>query len=229
MNGENMSWDCIHYERDWEWERMEEKGGRAVNQRPIVNKNICVVFIFNIIKYRIRYVMRRTELLVVLPNIKLKIVKIKHLYFSKQFGFAIAALFTPFPFSPHFLFVRHSTISYLINANTKYSETAYLWRNRINRNSADFCTFRCIVWIYLIMFALRCRHYAITHGLQRLFTTALFARHPFQRFASTTSKPTEQLDIDKKNGVLAYIPFGSDFELSPIMGKMEFTTRITNR
>lgn len=79
------------------------------------------------------------------------------------------------------------------------------------------------------MFALRCRHYAITHGLQRLFTTALFARHPFQRFASTTSKPTEQLDIDKKNGVLAYIPFGSDFELSPIMGKMKFTIRITNR
>ena len=191
MNDKNMSWDCLHYERDWEWERMEEKGGRAVNQRPIVNKNICVVFIFNIIKYRIRYVMKRTMPLVVL--------------------------------------LRHSTISYLINTNTKYSETAYLWSNRFNRNAADFCTFRCIVWIYLIMFALRCRHYAITHGLQRLFTTALFARHPFQRFASTTSKPTEQLDIDKKNGVLAYIPFGSDFELSPIMGKMEFTTRITNR
>ena len=69
------------------------------------------------------------------------------------------------------------------------------------------------------MFALRCKHYAITHGIQRLFTTALFSRHPFQRFASTSSKPTEQLDIDKKNGVLAYIPFGSDFELTPIMGK----------
>lgn len=124
---------------------MEEKGGRAVNQRPIVNKNSRVLHIFNTIKYIIRYVMRRTELLVVLPNIKLKIVKIKHLYFSKQFGFAIAALFTPFPFSSHFLFVRHSTISYLINTNTTYSETAYLWRNRINRNSADFCTFRCIV------------------------------------------------------------------------------------
>ena len=127
-------------------------------------------------------------------------------------------------------FIRISLyFSPIKNTNTKYSETAYLWSNRFNRNAADFCTFRCIVWIYLIMFALRCRHYAITHGLQRLFTTALFARHPFQRFASTTSKPTEQLDIDKKNGVLAYIPFGSDFELSPIMGKMEFTTRITNR
>ena len=79
------------------------------------------------------------------------------------------------------------------------------------------------------MFALRCRHYAITHGLQRLFSTALFTRHPFQRFASTTSKSTEQLDIDKKNGVLAYIPFGSDFELAPMMGKTKLITRLTNR
>lgn len=208
---------------------MESKRGREAKLRTIVYKNIRALLIFDTIKYQIQYVLKRTEPLVVLPNIKWNIVKIKHLYFNRQFGSVIAALFTPFPFSSHFLFARHSTISYLIISYTKYSETAYLWRKRINRNSVDFCTFRCIVWIYLIMFALRCRHYAITHGLQRLFTTALFARHPFQRFASTTSKPTEQLDIDKKNGVLAYIPFGSDFELSPIMGKMKFTIRITNR
>lgn len=44
------------------------------------------------------------------------------------------------------------------------------------------------------------------------------ARYRSFATAQTKGKSTEQLDIDKKKGALAYVPFASDFEITPLMG-----------
>ena len=68
------------------------------------------------------------------------------------------------------------------------------------------------------MFALRSKYNVLVPKLRQFVTPAFVARHPFLRRAGSTSKSIDQLDIDKKNGVLAYVPFGSDFELTPLSG-----------
>ena len=61
------------------------------------------------------------------------------------------------------------------------------------------------------------------HGItKRMSVRALFARvQPFST-ASSSSKSSEQLDIDKDNGALAYVPFSSDFDITPLSGIFAF-------
>ena len=51
-----------------------------------------------------------------------------------------------------------------------------------------------------------------------MFFRAAAARYRSFATAQTKGKSTEQLDIDKKKGALAYVPFASDFEITPLMG-----------
>lgn len=54
---------------------------------------------------------------------------------------------------------------------------------------------------------------------RRMTGRAIFSRmQPFSTAASA-SKSSEQLDIDKNNGALAYVPFSSDFDITPLAGK----------
>lgn len=49
---------------------MESKRGREAKLRTTVYKNMCALLIFDTIKYQIQYGLKRTEPLIVLPNIK---------------------------------------------------------------------------------------------------------------------------------------------------------------
>lgn len=54
-----------------------------------------------------------------------------------------------------------------------------------------------------------------------MFFSAAVARYRSFATAQTKGKSTEQLDIDKKKGALAYVPFASDFEITPLMGTVK--------
>ena len=54
-------------------------------------------------------------------------------------------------------------------------------------------------------------------GVKHLLIRAAVAGNRLFATSSKT-KSTEQLDIDKKNGALAYVPFTTDFEITPLAG-----------
>ena len=68
------------------------------------------------------------------------------------------------------------------------------------------------------MFIRKLRFCSLRRGAKQMFFPAAVARYRSFATAQTKGKSTEQLDIDKKNGALAYVPFASDFEITPLMG-----------
>ena len=68
----------------------------------------------------------------------------------------------------------------------------------------------------------------IVHATQRAAARAFVSGINTRAFATAATKAVDQIDIDKKNGALAYIPSTSDFELSPISGFL-WKRRVTHR
>lgn len=68
----------------------------------------------------------------------------------------------------------------------------------------------------------------IVQATQRAAVRAFVSGINTRAFATAATKAVDQIDIDKKNGALAYIPSTSDFELSPISGFL-WTRRVTHR
>jgi DNA-directed RNA polymerase len=69
------------------------------------------------------------------------------------------------------------------------------------------------------MFLSRLGIHSLGKGAKHLLIRAVVAGN--RLFAtSSKAKSTEQLDIDKKNGALAYVPFTTDFEITPLAGKI---------
>lgn len=68
------------------------------------------------------------------------------------------------------------------------------------------------------MFTPKLRFCSLRRGAKQVLFRATVARYRPFATAQTRGKSTEQLDIDKKKGALAYVPFASDFEMTPLMG-----------
>ena len=78
------------------------------------------------------------------------------------------------------------------------------------------------------MFLSRLGIHSLGKGAKHLLIRAVVAGN--RLFAtSSKAKSTEQLDIDKKNGALAYVPFTTDFEITPLAGKTFLIVLILRR
>lgn len=79
------------------------------------------------------------------------------------------------------------------------------------------------------MFLSRLGIHSLGKGAKYLLFRAVFAGNRLFATSSSKAKSTEQLDIDKKNGALAYVPFTTDFEITPLSGRTLFTITILCR
>ena len=67
----------------------------------------------------------------------------------------------------------------------------------------------------------------IAQTAARLAACTTQTRFIIRAFATSSAKTAEQIDIDKKNGALAYVPSASGFEMNPISGIFRITTLIS--
>lgn len=68
------------------------------------------------------------------------------------------------------------------------------------------------------MLALKRPFAQIAQTATRLAACTTQTRFIIRAFATSSAKTAEQIDIDKKNGALAYVPSASGFEMNPISG-----------
>ena len=68
------------------------------------------------------------------------------------------------------------------------------------------------------MLALKRPFARIAQTAVRLAACTTQTRFIIRAFATPSAKTAEQIDIDKKNGALAYVPSASGFEMNPISG-----------
>ena len=68
------------------------------------------------------------------------------------------------------------------------------------------------------MLALKRPFARIAQTAIRLAACTTQTRFIIRAFATSSTKTAEQIDIDKKNGALAYVPSASGFEMNPISG-----------
>lgn len=68
------------------------------------------------------------------------------------------------------------------------------------------------------MFVSKLQYKLLVKGTKRILTRSLVCRVPNRFSSSSSSRTLDQLDIDKKNGVLAYVPSDSSFDLQPLSG-----------
>ena len=67
------------------------------------------------------------------------------------------------------------------------------------------------------MFVSKLKYSLLLKETKSFLMRSVSGRIPLHRVFSTT-KTTEQLDIDKKHGVLAYVPSEVSFDLQPLSG-----------
>lgn len=68
------------------------------------------------------------------------------------------------------------------------------------------------------MFVSKLQYKLLVKGTKRILARSLVGRVPSRFSSSSSSRTLDQLDIDKKNGVLAYVPSDSSFDLQPLSG-----------
>lgn len=68
------------------------------------------------------------------------------------------------------------------------------------------------------MFVSKLKYNVLIKGTTNFLIRSVCGRYPFRFASSSVSKATEQLDIDKKNGALAYVPSDTGFDLEPLTG-----------